>query len=256
MKVNLVLSGGGARGLAHLGLIKVLNECGIHINAISGVSAGAMVGALIAQGFSPEEVLQIFIDAKLLHHIRPGFDGGLFRITKWEGILIKYIPHNSFGQLKIPLTIHATDINECIKVEFTSGPLVMPVLASCAVPGIFSPVTIDNRQYIDGGVIDNLPLTPFENESEPIIASHVNPIAYENKITSSLIIMERSMHLAIRDNLSEKIKKVSLFVEPPALAKFSLFGFEFATDIFEAGYDYASQFRNKLEDLHKQHNII
>ncbi len=247
MKVNIVLSGGGARGLAHLGILKALFEQGIKINKISGASMGAAVGAFIAHGFTPDEILKIIIDTKLLYQIRPSFDGGIFRINKWEKILLKYMPENSFSSLSIPLIVNATNINECKTEYFSKGELIAPILASSTLPGFFTPAVISNQQYVDGGVLDNLPVQPFIGESKKIIASHVNPLLYEEKLDSSAKIFERSVLLSIREKTKSSISKSDFCFEPPELVKYSLFDFDHVKEIFDVGYRFAQSRGKELE---------
>ncbi len=249
MNVNLVLSGGGARGLAHLGIIKAIQETGITIQKISGVSTGAVLGAFIAAGYPPEDVLEIFIENKLMYQIRPVFNGGLFRLTKWEKILLKSFPANSFEALKLPLTINATDINECKTVYFSSGELVLPLLASCSIPGVFEPIVINERQFLDGGVLNNLPVEPFLNDKVKIIASHANPLNFKENIDSVFTIFERSVQLSLRDNTDRRKALAHLIMEPDELTKFQLFDLDIAQEIFDAGYKYAISRRSELEKL-------
>src|SRR5437870_10278182 len=111
LEANLVLSGGGARGIAHLGVIKALVEYGIKIRAISGVSSGAIAGAFIANGKAPEEVLSISIEHTIFNFKTAPFKFGLFRKQNLKKVLEKYFPENSFQTLMIPLYVSATNIN-------------------------------------------------------------------------------------------------------------------------------------------------
>jgi NTE family protein len=113
MKIGLVLSGGGIRGIAHLGVLQALSEAGIKFNKISGTSAGSIVGALFAQGIEPAEILKVFMQTRLYNYIRPAFNAkGLMSLDKIRTLLLEYIPHNSFEGLKTPLIITATNYNE------------------------------------------------------------------------------------------------------------------------------------------------
>ena len=139
-KIGLVLSGGGARGISHIGAIKALMEEGIIFDIISGTSAGAFIGALLAHGYSPDDILEIFLKTYFSGYLRFGFStGGLLRIDRAEEILKKYIPENTFEALKIPLAVTATDINAGEEICFRKGELAKPVLASCCLPGLFKP---------------------------------------------------------------------------------------------------------------------
>jgi NTE family protein len=154
MKIGLVLSGGGARGIAHLGVVKALQEMGIPFDQIAGTSAGAITGALIAQGYSPDESLKIIESSSFVRHLRPAWNRmGLLRIDTAIDLYRKYLPHDSFEALQIPLHVLAVDLNDGEQVVFESGELIRPVLASCCLPGIFEPMLINKRQFVDGGVL-------------------------------------------------------------------------------------------------------
>ena len=249
MSINLVLSGGGARGLAHLGIIKALLAIGIKIEKISGVSTGAVTGAFIAAGYSPEEALKIFVENKLMYQIRRGHNAGFFSIRNWEKILLKCFPANSFEDLNIPLVINATDINECKTVYFSSGELVRPLMASCSIPGIFEPVIINHTQFIDGGVLNNLPVDPFFDDDRKIVASHVNPITFEKSIDSAAGILERSVHLSLRDETNARKRRAHLLIEPEELSRFGIFDLNDSDEIFKIGYFSTIARRKEIENL-------
>src|SRR5438105_4700045 len=152
--INIILSGGGARGIAHLGVIKALLENDFRINAISGVSSGAIAGAFIAKGLTPEEVLEVAVENSNFNIRRPPFRLGFFNKNIMEQVLHKYFPSDSFSDLKIPLYISATNINTSTTDYFSSGELIKPLIASSALPVLFSPVEINGFQYLDGGMLN------------------------------------------------------------------------------------------------------
>ena len=144
MKIGLVLSGGGARGIAHLGVIKALQEMGVTFDQIAGTSAGAIAGALTAAGYSPDESLKLIESSSFMKHLRPAWNRmGLLRIDTVVDLYRKQIPHDSFEGLNIPLHVVAVDLNEGEQVIFDEGELIRPVLASCCLPGIFEPMLIE-----------------------------------------------------------------------------------------------------------------
>src|SRR5688500_10621229 len=111
MKVGLVLSGGGARGAAHIGVIKALLEMGVKIDMISGTSAGAIVGALLAKGLTPEEILTAVSGLSLFRSVRPAWAwSGLLTMEGLRVLLNKHFPENDFKALKLPLTVAATEV--------------------------------------------------------------------------------------------------------------------------------------------------
>jgi NTE family protein len=247
MHANLVLSGGGARGLAHLGVIKALREMDVYFNSISGVSSGAIAGAFIAEGYGPDETLEIIIESRVLQLLRPVFNDGLFRMDKMEETLLRYFPHNSFEKLKIPLIVSATDINEGHTDYFSSGELVKPLLASCALPVLFEPVMINKTQLLDGGILNNFPVEPFLEDDLALIGVHVNPWLAEERPDSAWKIMERSILLSIYGSMMMRKQHCQIFLEPDELKRFSIYDIDHAREIFKIGYQYAKGKADRLK---------
>jgi NTE family protein len=246
IKTNLVLSGGGARGIAHLGVIKALIEFGFDICAISGVSSGAIAGAFIAAGKTPEETLEIAMEHAIFNIKNPPFTFGLFRKQNMKKVLEKYFTDNAFESLKIPLTAAATNINNGQTEFFSTGELIMPLIASSALPILFSPVEINKNQYLDGGLLNNLPIEPFHKDPLICIGVHVNPVGCSNYLNSRLKIIERSIELSVYKNIGQRKHYCNLFIEPPQLCNYSTFDFSKAKDLFKTGYDYAITFLDKF----------
>ncbi len=242
MKIGLVLSGGGARGIAHLGILKALQEKKIKISGISGCSAGSIVGMMFAAGYSPEHIFEIVVSTATLRALRPAWSrSGLLRMQKAEEVYLKYIPHNSFELLKIPLTINATNLYAGETVYFSSGELLKPVMASCCIPGLFEPITFNETTYVDGGVLNNMPIEPLIGQYDYIIGSHCNPFGMQKMPKSMSSIVQKSLFLAINNNSKGRLAKCDLVIEPPALKLFDPYDIRKATGIFKAGYDYANQ---------------
>ncbi|WP_234733039.1 patatin-like phospholipase family protein [Tellurirhabdus bombi] len=239
MTVGLVLSGGGARGIAHLGIIKALQEQGVQIDRIAGTSAGAVAGALLATGYSPDEILEIVVTTPFFRHVRPAFNRmGLLKLDRVEALYRTYLPEDRFEALKIPLHVVATDINAGECVVFEEGELVRPLVASCCLPGIFAPYQIGDRQYVDGAVLNNMPVEMLENKVDFIIGASCNPPNPNKSITSVKGVLERSLMLAIRSKTRERLTKCDLLVEPPDLCRYEVFDLRKAREIFRVGYEY------------------
>lgn len=239
MNAGLVLSGGGARGVAHVGVLKALEEFGLDFSAVAGTSAGSIVAALYAHGYRADEIFRIIEQVSIFSSVRPSWSGpGLLTMNGFRELLKKYLPENSFEKLKMPLTIAATDIRRGEVHYFTSGELIPAIISSCSIPGIFSPVSFDNNLYVDGGIVDNLPAKPLRNKCEWLVASHCNPIsdAFDPKNMKSVI--ERSMLMAINANIILSKKYCDVFIEPQGLDKFGAFEIARAKEIFEIGYNY------------------
>jgi NTE family protein len=236
-KVGLVLSGGGARGFAHLGVIEALNEAGIFPDIISGTSAGALVGVLIADGYTPKEILKLMNLNSRLDFMRPALPReGLLQINAVLKILKCSLRAKTFEELKIPLFVTATDLNNGKAEYFSKGDLFDPVMASASIPVLFQPVVINNFQYVDGGVLDNLPLKPIEKKCKVLIGSFVNPIGYMEKVSGLINIAERTFMLSMTKELLEKSKKFDLFVAPEQLKNYKILDPEKADELFSVGY--------------------
>jgi NTE family protein len=171
--VNLVLSGGGEKGIAHVALLEKLEDLQIKINAISATSAGSLVGAMYASGVRPGEIIEIFTETPLFRYswLNP-LNSGIFKSEKYQ-VYLKDLVRDSFERLDIPMFICATNMEDGESHYFHQGQLLKPLIASCAVPGIFSPVEIDGKLYSDGGVMDNFPVFPFRDDPLPVIGSYV-----------------------------------------------------------------------------------
>jgi NTE family protein len=236
-KTGLVLSGGGARGFAHLGVIQALNESGIFPDVISGTSAGAIVGALYADGYTPKEILKLMNTKSSFDYFSPVVPrGGLLKISGVIRILKNNLRASTFDQLKIPLYIAATDLNNGRAVYFSSGDLLHAIIASSSIPVLFQPLVIDNIQYVDGGVLDNLPIHPVENKCRFIIGSFVNPSGYEEKITSLMQIAIRTFILSMSKEVRDKSAKFDLLIAPPELSNYKILDPEKAFELFDVGY--------------------
>ena len=251
-RIGLVLSGGGVRGIAHLGLLKALDEFGVKPSAISGVSAGAIVGAMYAAGIPPEEILEIG-----KRQINFGFsnllwrNGGLFSREFIHKILVEYIPHNSFEQLNIPLYVNATDFANIETIYFSKGELIPCLEASASVPVLFSAATVEERMLVDGGLLNNFPVEPLIGICDKILGFHVNKLkAFENngRRLSRFAIMERCYHISISTSVYSKAHYCDLFIEPP-LYDFGMFDTKKADKIFKAGYETAIENKEAILKL-------
>ena len=237
--VGLVLSGGGARGAAHLGVLKALEELGVNISAISGVSAGALIGALYAAGQSPEKILNELKQQSYFSITDVAWLGkGLFSMNGLRKVLTGFIKTDSFECLEIPLFVTATDITTGQPVTFGRGNLFNAILGSCSVPVIFEPVVYDGHFLLDGGIVNNFPVEPLLSNCDTIIGSHVNKL-YDGvipvKLTRSALV-EKCFHLAIAGSVYTRAAHCKVFIEP-LLSGYSMFDISQADKIFESGYE-------------------
>jgi NTE family protein len=163
-RVGVALGGGFARGLAHIGVLKVLEEEKIPIDFIAGTSVGSVIGAAYASGISAKELEEIAALVRFKDFSRWTFSRfGLFSNDKMAVFLRKILRCKTFEELRIPLAIAATDIVTGDPAVFTTGDLIDPVRASCAYPGMFQPVRIENRLLVDGLLAHAVPAKPLRD---------------------------------------------------------------------------------------------
>jgi NTE family protein len=174
-KVGIALGGGFARGLAHIGILKVLEEENIPVDFIAGTSVGSVIGAAYASGISAKELEEVAALVRFKDFSRWTFSRfGLFSNDKMSVFLRKVLRCKTFEELKIPMAIAATDIITGDAVVFTKGDLVDPVRASCAYPGMFQPVRIGGQLLVDGLLAHSVPAAPLrEMGAERVISVHL-----------------------------------------------------------------------------------
>lgn len=238
---GLILSGGGARGFAHAGILKALNEFDIYPDVIAGVSAGAIVGALYADGHSPDQIYEIFAQEKnFFNYVKLKVPGkGLFKTVGLKKNLSKHLRSKTFEELQIPLYVAATNINKAEVIYFDSGELLDRVLASAAIPVLFEPIEIDGDHFVDGGVLDNFPVFPVEKACKRLIGISLNPIQRQDDFNSLLKIAERTFHLSVSSNISNKLKKCDLVFGIEELEKYRILDTSKGKEMFELGYKSA-----------------
>ncbi len=248
MQVNLVLSGGGARGFAHLGMVKALIELGFEPKAISGTSAGAMAGAFLAAGYAPDEIVELFIKNNFFKMLGGAFNKGLLNMDKMETFFQSSLP-SDFESLKIPLNVNATDILTGEVVWFNAGLLIKPVLSSASIPGLFKPIFYQNKLLVDGGVINNLPVEPFVGSPLKTIGMHVNHVGVIRPPSTTWSVIERVFELGVYSNAEHRRKMCDIYLEPEALSSIKIFDYQKARSIYQIGYDHVMQRRDELLSL-------
>jgi len=176
-RVGLALAGGFARGIAHIGVLRVLREAGIPVDVVSGTSVGALIGAAYCAGASLEQMERIAHQTKFADFGRwtPSWLG-LASNLRLEQFLARFTPVQRFEDLKKPLAIATTDINLGITVYYCGGPIGPPLRASCAYPGLFVPVKFEGRTLVDGFLTALVPIEgAFLLGAEVVIAVYLEP---------------------------------------------------------------------------------
>lgn len=245
---GLALSGGGLRGLAHIGLLKALDEMGFKPSVISGVSAGAIIGAFYCAGFEPGEIFDIYIAEGKAAFRKPHWPTkGLFSLAKLEEAFEKHLGKRTFEELSIPFYVTATDVLKGEQVVYSSGGIMKPVVGSSAIPAVFDPVPCGDRLLIDGGILNNLAVEPLRGKCDKIIGVYVNPVDKKVKEVSIKDMIDRSIHLLLQAQVYSKT--VDLLIEPPELVKYRMFDTDKAKEIYEIGYRYTKQIEPRIREL-------
>ncbi len=247
--IGLVLSGGGVRGMAHIGMIRAMNEFGISAKVVSGSSVGALVGALYANGNSVEDMLSFFKETPLFKYnfitiLKPGF----LDTDRYFDIFKGYFPEDSFDALERKLHVVATNLQQGEQTYFSKGPLIRTLLASAALPPVFSPVNLNGQMYADGGIMNNFPLEPVLGEVDFIIGSNVSVVGQLNKnaLKNSLQITGRVTGLMIYAINRSKLDACNLLLEFKELEKIGVLDRKGIEKAYQIGYEHTVR---KLEEL-------
>jgi len=281
-RVGLVLSGGGALGSAHVGVLKVLEELRIPIHCVAGTSMGAVVGGLYAAGYTPDELEDLLLevdwndimddrpprrmvpfrrkvdDLTFLSRLEIGFNGGKFQLPyaliqgqKFDFLLQALAVHTvgigSFDELPIPFRTVATDLETGGEVMLDHGDLARAIRASMAVPGVFAPVVIDDRVLVDGGLVNNLPVNLARAMgADVVIAVDVGePLKTREELDSLTKVATQVVRFGLRQNVGVQMADADIVIFPD-VAKFSTSDFHRAADMISQGEAVA---RDAAEDL-------
>jgi NTE family protein len=236
----LALSGGGARGLAHLGVLAALDELGLPVAALAGVSSGAIVGAFYAAGFAPREILQMFMGVSISRLTRMAFSRyGLLQLGAVEALFARHLGAGcTFESLRLPLTLVATDLTAGASVHFSQGLLIPPLLGSSAVPVLYRPIEYQGRQLADGGLLNNLPVDALLGRGWPVVAVNCIPTNTGGRITGFRNLVERTLNLIIGANSTLSKQQCQLLLEPPELRAYRPLDYRRGQELFDIGYRY------------------
>lgn len=240
--INLVLSGGGEKGVAHIALLEKLEELNIKINHIAACSAGSLVASMYASGMRPQEMLDFFKTTDIFQYSWLALGKpGIFNSSNYAKLIEGNIKSN-FEDLNIPITLSTTNLNKGVTQYFYSGNLLKPVLASCAIPGLFNPIAMGEYMYSDGGLLDNFPIDPFKESEYPIIGSYVTfPSKRENnELNSTFKVLTHAAKLLMLASEEHKFFNTYATVCFP-LGKFSGYDIKEVSKIYNTAKDYINK---------------
>jgi NTE family protein len=238
-RIGIVLSGGGSRGIAHIGVLRALAEADIAPEVVSGTSAGAIIGALYAAGHSWEESLEFFATTSPFRLSKITFGKpGLLDTEKIVPDFLPFFPADSFEALERRLFISATDLVAARLEVFASGPLIRPMIASSSVPMVFTPTRVGDRLYVDGGVIDNFPVSPLLGLCDVILGVYASPLSTvaDGGLESSLAISQRAYEIGMYHASRRRFHQCDLLLCPEGLEQFGLNDVKRRQEIHDLGY--------------------
>jgi NTE family protein len=289
-KIGLVLSGGGAKGFAHIGVLKVLEQAGIKIDYIGGTSMGAVVGGLYASGYNATQIDSIFNCTnfnELLKDYNPrnnksfyekrndelyaitlpfnkfkfGFPIALSKGLYNYNLLVRLTTNvnhiTNFQKLPIPFLCVATDIETGKEVILKNGYLPKALLASSAFPSLFSPVEIDGKYLIDGGVINNYPIEEIRKMGADIIigVDVQDDLKTRETLTDATRILVQITNLQMLESMKEKIKLTDIYIKPD-ISNFSVLSFNEGRQIIKKGEEATLPFLEQLKTLGNSENKV
>jgi len=255
MSVNfgISLSGGGARALVQLGIIQALHERSIYPKIYTGTSMGAVVGAFIASGQSPQDVALIFknnlsrMSFSWLSLIRKSHKS----LNALNDIFDQFFEENSFEHLKYPLFVSVTNLNSGKNEIISSGKLFEYLIASASIPIVFKPKVIDGTYYVDGGLTNNFPALVLQGKCDKIIGIHVNYIEPVDDFNGLVALAERMYQVGIYSTVRSKVHLCDYFIDPPECRKFNTFDFHKIDEIFDLGYSLGKGFAQKIIEVER-----
>lgn len=235
LRWGLALSGGGARGIIHVGVLQAFENHGFVPSCIAGASMGAVVGGLYAGGMKPTRMLEILSSASFLKmfSIKTG-KSGIFDLRLLREVMKNNLPA-TFEELEIPLFVSASNISRDEAVIFHTGPLYQAILASASIPVILPPVEINGDKYVDGGVIDNLPASACLPFADRILGVEVNAGKFVNKISNMKDVALEVFHIIVKRNSAFGLSHCDSTIRPHLGSTYGLLDFSKAEKLFEIG---------------------
>lgn len=237
-RLGVALSGGGARGFAHVGTLKALEEAGMKPDVIAGVSAGAVAAVMYAAGVPLDEMLSLFTSTKFTDFARPSLihGDGMFSLMRFKQFIEEATGIDRLENLRIPTYVGVTDLDHGEPAEFHEGPLGERVVASCSIPIVFSPVEIDGIHYVDGGVLRNLPAWIIREKCETLIGINVSPLRTFEYRKSFLDIGMRTYNLMAKANQQQDMDICDHVIITPELIHYQVFNLKDIHKAYLSGY--------------------
>ncbi len=239
-QTGLVLSGGGSRGFAHIGALKALEEAGIQADVISGTSVGSIVGAMYADGYTADRMLEVFKKHSILKLSRLSLSHrGFLSFGGLRKSIRKHLSAENFEELRIPLYVCISNLTSGEAEYVHTGPLTDVLTASASIPVFYTPVQIRNNLYVDGAVFDNFPVRPIEDQCERIIGINVMPFSPPGNLKSFRRTSMRILQLLIHSANRKSWEKCDILIEPEGISEYGYLGHRRGLKMYTLGYETA-----------------
>ena len=248
--IGIALGGGFARGIAHVGVLKVLEQEGIPVRLVAGTSVGALIGAAYCSGVSVEELHEMAHNVRFTTFARWTLSRcGFASNDRMISFLTRFLKVKTFEELRIPLGVTATDFNTGEGVVFHSGSIIDPVRASCAYPGMFLPVQMRGRYLVDGMLSHPVPTRPLrEMGAERVLAVHLKGTWANGGAPRHLFDVIGQSFAIAQDAMSTVWRQAADLVIEPDVAGFAYDDFKRADDLVRVG---EAAMKNALPEVRK-----
>jgi len=252
-KLGLALGSGGARGFAHIGVLKVLEAHGIEIDMLAGSSMGSLIAAVYANGIEPHMMEKLALNLKRKHWLDLTVPSMGFVSGEKIKQLIRLLTHGKrIEELRKPLAIVATDIETGERVVFREGPVDQAVRASISIPGIFVPERVGDRLLVDGGVIDRVPVTVTrEMGADIVIAVDVAQYEMKMKVTTIFDVIAQAIDVMEREILRHRMLSADLVIRPD-VGHYSSIAYTGVEEIIAEGERTGQEHVERIKELIEQ----
>lgn len=252
--LGIAFSGGGARGFSHIGLVLALEKFGLKASVVSGVSAGAIAAAMYGSGMRASHMRECFAEQSGFSEYREWIvpKQGFMSLRRFENMLREWLPVKRLEDMPVPTYVCATDLDSGAATAFSEGDAAHMVVASCSIPVIFPPVRIGSHNYVDGGVVRNLPAWVIREQCKVLVGSNCSPLIKTHNRKHSLIsIALRSYALMSKANTTQDLKMCDIVVQTSSVGRYGTFSVKDMDRIIMAGYDAACPQLEKFLSSHQ-----
>lgn len=239
---GMAMSGGGAKGFSHIGVLMAFESFGIKPDILAGVSAGSIASSLYGAGLTPHDMMECFAETHSFSDFTEWAlpKKGLFRLEKFGRMLDSWLPVKYLEDMQIPTVICATDLDKGKSIGWSKGEIVPRVLASCSIPVVFHPVRINGQHFVDGGVLRNLPAWAIRDFCKTLYGINCSPLKNSYTYRDSILdIALRTYQLMAKSNTLQDISLCDHVLTLHQVTSIKTFALKDMEKAVTAGYDQA-----------------